>query len=301
MKRCLILVMALTLLVSFFPFASCGEQTCKEKQIIEMTYRYLISKADQLQGVHSKAIKSQITWRFQSAVLEATRVITLSDDKLGNPIKMQFSETATGLPESETPTLTGALKKLAKRTGEGLWAVSIVDWEWEFDERTSEVKAKNSEAVKLLGEISVRTYNNTKYGYSINYPPGWNILDAIQEAVSISFVSADGTMEAAIFLFYLPKVPNLGLRYYAEQRIASFHPDSYQIQTAEGNREVSGIVADIIGLRFDYMGGKINYGAKWYFIERDEKIFEILTVSRSVAIEGMTNLFDPYSSLQFQP
>ena len=71
---------------------------------------------------------------------------------------------------------------------------------------------------------------------------------------------------------------------------------------AEGNETVGGIVADIVGFRFDDLLGKIAYDAKWYFIEKDDKVYEILSIAIPMPVEGMTTiLFDPYTSFQFQP
>ena len=191
---------------------------------------------------------------------------------------------------------------LAQDEGDGLWVVSIGEWELEFNERTNEVKARNNEAAKLLEETTLRTYHNTKYGYSVNYPPEWNVLDIIKEGVNISSVSAGGTMVRAIFLNCLPMIPSLSLRDYAEQRVESFRHDSYQIDMAEGNPTVGGIVADIVAFRFDDLFGKNTYDAKWYFIEKDDKVYEILSIAIPMPVEGMmTNLFDPYSNFQFQP
>lgn len=303
MKRYIISALVAVLIASLLPVLGCwGEGAISEKQVIEATYNYLINKAEQLQGVRAELKEHEIAWAFTSAVLDATREAIYSDDGFGKSVEVQFPEKS--MPENSIPTSTGALKTFVKYKGDVLWSVYISMWEWEFEfnEKTNEVRAKNNEAAKLLEEITLRTYHNTKYGYSINYPPKWNVLDAIKEGVNISSVSADGTMVSAIFLFSLPKIPSLSLREYAEQRVKSFRHESYQIDMAEGNQTVGGIVADIVGFRFDDLLGKIAYDAKWYFIEKDDKVYEILSIAIPMPVEGMmTNLFDPYSSFQFQP
>jgi hypothetical protein len=304
-KRLVMVALVTILITSLLPVFGCkGEEAISEKRVLEITYKNLMDRAEQLQGNNAVIMQGQIAWAFTSSVIDATKEAINSDDGFGKSVQVQFPEKY--MPENSVPTSTGALKTFVKYKGDAIWIVSIStrEWEFEFNERTNEVKAKNNEAAKLLEEITLRTYHNTKYGYSVNYPPEWNVLDIIKEGVNISSVSADGTMVSAIFLFCLPKIPSLSLRDYAEQRVKSFRHDSYQIHIAEGNPTVGGIVADIVGLRFDNLeklGNYIGYEAKWYFIEKDEKVYEILTAARPMPFENMTSLFDPYTSFQFQP
>lgn len=310
-------VLALILIASLLPVFGCeGNGAISEKQVIEATYSYLINNAEQLQGSRAKLGKGQIDWGFHSAVLDAMREANYSDDGLGKSVEIYLDKQDTqmealnesiGIPRDASykmQTSSNALKMLTQDKGDGLWVVSINEWEFEFNDRTGEVRAKSNEAVKLLEEITLRTYHNTKYGYSLDYLPKWIVLDVIKEAVSISYVSSDGTMESAIFLNCLPMIPDFGLKEYAEERVRSFRHDSYQIRMAESNPTVGGIVADIIGLRFDdfeKLGNYIAYEAKWYFIEKDGRVYEILTVGRPMPFENMTILFDPYPSFQFKP
>ncbi len=307
--------LALVLIISLLPVFGChGGEAISEKRVIEATYDYLINKAEQLQGSRAKLSKGQIDWGFHSAVLNATSGAIYSDDGLGKSVEIYLDRRDTqmealnesiGIPTDASykiPTYSNALKMLAQDEGDGLWVVSINEWGLEFNERTGEVKAKNNEAAKLLEEITLRTYHNTKYAYSVNYPPEWNVLDIIKEGVNISSVNADGTMVRAIFLNCLPMIPNLSLRDYAEQRAESFRHDSYQIDMAEGNPTVGGIVADIVAFRFDDLFGKNTYDAKWYFIEKDDKVYEIITIAWPLPdIMNKTDLFDPYPSFRFQP
>lgn len=85
-----------------------------------------------------------------------------------------------------------------------MWIVSIGDWEWQLDEKTAEISALNDKATKLLEKITLRTYHNTKYGYSLKYPPEWDVLDVLKEGVSISSVATDGTIVYGIFIWCLP-------------------------------------------------------------------------------------------------
>lgn len=302
-KRYIIPTLVVVLIASLaLVFGSRGQEDIPEKHVIEATHNYLVNRAEQLQGNHAFLKKGEINWAFKSAVMSASREAIYSDDGLGKSVEIDLDTGDTSSEAmSEIPTWSNALEMLAQNRGNGLWVLTIGDWELEFDERTSEVKAANNEAAKLLEGITLRTYHNTKYGYSVDYPPDLNVLDAIQEAVSISYVSSDGTMERAIFLNCLPKILSLSLRDYAEQRVESFRHESYQIGMAEGNLAVGGIVADMVGLTFDYLLGKIAYDAKWYFVERDDKVYEILSIARPMPSGIRTYLFDPYTSFQFQP
>ena len=317
MKRYIMSALVAVLIASLLlVFGSRGQEDIPEKRVIEATYNYLINRAEQLQGSSAYLKKHQIDWRFHSAVMDATREIALSNTSRGKSVEMYFDMRDTeleatyqsaGLPKDASykiPTWSNALKMLAQNKGNRLWVVVIGDWELEFNERTTEVRAGNNEAAKLLEEITLRTYHNTKYGYSVNYPPEWNVLDVIKEAVSISYVSSDGTMERAIFVNFLPKIQGLGLNDYAEERVSSFPHEDYQIYLAEGNQNVGGIVAYITDFRFEnleILGNYIGYEARWYFIEKDEKICEILTVARPMPSGIRTYLFDPYTSFRFQP
>lgn len=306
MKRYIVSGLVVVLIVSLLlVFGNRGQEDIPEKCIIEATHNYLVNRAEQLQGNHAFLKKREISWAFKSAVMNANREVVYSDDGLGKSVEIYLDSGDTWLEAMNgIPTWSNALKMLAQNEGNGLWVVVIGDWELEFNERATEVRAGNNEAVKLLEEITLRTYHNTKYGYSVDYPPEWNVLDVIQEAVSISYVSSDGTMERAIFVNFLPRIQVLGLNDYAEERVNSFPHEDYQIYLAEGNQKVGGMVAYITDFRFESLetlGNYIDYEARWYFIEKDENICEILTVARPAPSGIRTYLFDPYTSFRFQP
>jgi len=306
MKRYIISGLVVVLTVSLvLVFVNRGQGDIPEKCIIEATHNYLVNRAEQLQGSQAFLKNGEINWAFESAVMSATTEAVHSVDGLGKLVEIHLDSGDTWLEAgNEIPTGSNALEMLAQNRGNGLWVVSIGDWELEFNERTVEVKAGNNKAAKLLEEITLRTYHNTKYGYSVDYPPELNVLDVVQEAVSISYVSSDGTMERAIFINFLPKIQGLGLNDYAEERVNSFPHEDYRIYLAEGNQKVGGIVAYITDFRFEsleILGNYIGYEARWYFIEKDENICEILTVARPMPSGIRTYLFDPYTSFRFQP
>ncbi|MBE0415504.1 MAG: hypothetical protein IBX36_03075 [Dehalococcoidia bacterium] len=174
MKRYFILILVLILVLTSGLTISCRQSKDKpswtEKQTIDYLYGYLVNKAGQLQDADTRAKKIIIGWGFRNAVFEANREALGEDDKLGELVYMQFGE----LP-LEIPTWVSALKRLAKYNGDGLWSVCIGNWKWQVNERTGEVAAQNEEAVKLLEDITHRTYRNSIYNYHIDYPVGWTV------------------------------------------------------------------------------------------------------------------------------
>ncbi len=162
-----------------------------EKQVIDYLYEYLVNKTEQLQEARAQAEKIIIGWGFQHAVLEAFKEV-LDEGELGELVYMQFGDSSL-----EIPTWVGALKKLAKYNGDGLWSVSISDWEWQVNERTGEVKAQNNEAAKLLGEITHETYRSTIYGYYLEYPVGWTVTQ-VDGGSSVLIVSPEPQLDMLI-------------------------------------------------------------------------------------------------------
>lgn len=167
-----------------------------EKQAIETAYDYLISKAEQLQGITAWLKRNSISWGFESAVLDV--VSEFKTDELGDLVNMQFGESIQGEPEPlKLSVFTSALEKIAKYDGNRWWAVSIGNYEWYVDERTSKVSAQNQEAANLLEELTLKTYYNGSYGYYFDYPPSWTINAEDENNVLIS----DNPKDARAFVF----------------------------------------------------------------------------------------------------
>jgi len=186
-----------------------------------MTYSQLIEKADDLQGVNSQAVKFLIRQKFESAILEA-----MQENPGGDFVKVYLGSDIPELDYLPVPTSSDALKQLVKRVGNNLWSVSIGDCEWQVNELTGVVTATNYEATMLFEEITLETYCNSTHGYCIDYPCGWDVLEVVEEAVTIALVSEDGIMESAIFVFNLPSLLSEELVGHAEQRISDFNVDS---------------------------------------------------------------------------
>lgn len=198
MKRYLIPILII-LVLSLGLVMGCGTSPAEDKlldeeQVIQMTYDYLTAKAGQLQGAQGEKII--IGWAFRNAVFAANKEALDENnlDKLGDLVDMQFSKL---LPSLRTPAWTGALEKLARYQGDGLWSVSIEDWEWELNERTGEVTAQNEEATKLLEEISHCIYHSNMYGYRIDYPAGWTVTEVGDEG-QILIVAHEPQVDIAV-------------------------------------------------------------------------------------------------------
>ena len=112
MKRYLIPALIAILVLASGLLSSCGEKgALTEKQVIQMTYDYLITKARQLQGAAQP--KDIIIWAlFRKAVSGASHEAVAEDDmdKLGELVYMQFDGLSPGQPKAlTTPTWEGAL------------------------------------------------------------------------------------------------------------------------------------------------------------------------------------------------
>jgi len=159
-----------------------------EQQVVQMTYDYLATKANKpplrtelswgTAGLQTPAVLAS-GWKsdFQLAILS---ISDLDGDEVGELVHMQFWL-------GSSSGWTGALKKIAKYQGNGLWFVSINDWEWQVNERTGEVLARNEETADLFVELSHRMYSTLTplcyeeyfqhFCYSISYPAGWTVTE----------------------------------------------------------------------------------------------------------------------------
>lgn len=167
MSRCIATtLLAVLLLVSGLPLACADDKpipdsaptpNLTEQQAIQALYDGLIAKAAQLQGDNAQTEKIVISMRFASAVNQALRE-TLEEPVSGGKtykwVDMRFD---AGAVSSPTSTTTESLKGLADYLGNGLWSISIGDWEWQLDENTGDISALNGETATLLEELTVNT------------------------------------------------------------------------------------------------------------------------------------------------
>lgn len=301
MKRYLIPTIIILVLASGL-LSSCGEKgALTEKQVIQMTYDYLITKARQLQGA-AQAKDIIIGALFRKAVLGASQKAVAEDDmdKLGELVYMQFDGLSPGQPEAlKTLTWEGALKKLAKYQGDGLWLVFIEDWEWEFNERTGEVIAQNEEAVKLLEEITLKTYYNSRYGYYLDYPPSWSVNDKDMSEVWI-YPSSPEASEAYIFIHVISEEELSafkGLLGYISTKLSLLQSQCYEFEVTEATPP-----------RIDYtyrlLKDSPRHEAKRYFVQHGSNVFEIVCSAELTAFVeyySLSPLYDPFDSFRFQP
>src|SRR4030042_1593317 len=112
-------------------FGCRSEGVISEKQVIEATYNYLINKAEQLQGLDAKLKENQITWQFESAIINAMRDVYLSEDidniKFGKSVELQFQTSPLSGQDTskKISTDTTVLERLAKSKDNNLWELSI--------------------------------------------------------------------------------------------------------------------------------------------------------------------------------
>ena len=184
MKRNTGLVLMAALMLVLLLIAGCGDSkdsgatepddnpNWTEKQAIEHLYDYLVTKAS-----HASYETNTICREFHNSHLDAFEEFTEGEgwiEELGTTVYVRICK---GLLIN-----TGVLKTLATYLSDGLWSVSV-GGKWQLDEETGEVEALDYEALELLEEITPRTYANSEYAYSINYPPSWNLDDKDNEHI----------------------------------------------------------------------------------------------------------------------
>jgi hypothetical protein len=133
-------------------FTSCGPKVSQEKQVLDMVYSNLIAKTEELQETSRIANRTVISWHFITAINEANRESLVNGD-IGDSIKVNYDFDIALKTEVDISTWTGALKKLATQKSNGIWKITISDWEFEFDEATNILEAKNIAAVELFQEL----------------------------------------------------------------------------------------------------------------------------------------------------
>jgi len=301
MKRCLIAILIISMFASGM-LVGCGTVIPKEKEVVEMTYEYLVAKSEASRGpVNSPQLS--IEWAFISAVHEANRE-AIHEGKFGKRVETTFGDPTLDMP---ILTSTAALKKLATYNENGLWSVSIGDWEWQFDERTGKVTAQNEEAAKFLEEeIPTKTYHNTRYGYYIDYPPSW-VVDESESDVMISLVSGEA-LTACIFIAMIDEA-ELGvygeMGEYMKAKLGAHKENWHQFDIVESSVETTGIPAMKIDYTFTLEEGQNKGEARAYFLEYDGVGYEIDSIAAEFADSpylepGACLLSDPYKTFRFQ-
>lgn len=298
MKRYLIQILIISVLASVV-LVGCGRErgALSEQQVIQMTYDYLTTRAEQLTGVEAELKEIEISWAFSNALTRALNEI--DRDKLGDLVYMQLSRPLPGTTTSlRTITWTGLLKKLAKYQGDGLWSVSIDDWEWEFNERTGEVIAQNEEAVNLLEEITLKTYHNTRYGYYLDYPPSWTINDEDKSKVWI-FPGSSEEGEVFVYIHVIEKVelaPFEGLQGYMVEKLSLLQSLCHEFELIEAT-------TSSIHYIYRLLSDSPKHEAKRYYVEYGSEVYEIVSSGAYAYDEyySFSLLYDPFDSFRFQP
>jgi hypothetical protein len=269
-----------------------------EKQVIDYLYEYLIDKARQLQGA-AQAKDIIIGASFRKAIIEATRDMTDEDDidKWGELI----TENAESMQEMSIWAFawTGALKRLADYDKDGWWSVIIGDSEWRVNERKKEVAAWNDEAAKLLEEITLETYYNSRYGYYLDYPPSWLVNDKDMSNVWI-YPSSPEASEAYIFIHVISEEELAafeGLLGYIATKLSLLQSQCYEFEVTEATPP-----------RIDYtyrlLKDSPRHEANRYFVQYGSKVYEIVCSAELTAFTehySLSPLYDQFESFRFQP
>lgn len=271
---------------------SCVDRgTLTEKQVIEMTYTKLMDRAERLQGSNAAIAQGEISWAFNRAVLDAMSEAISSGDLFGESVQVRFPQKY--MPEYSIATWTGALKKCVKYKGGGIWSVSISGDEWQFIERTGEVTARNEQAAKLLEEITLKTYHNSRYGYYVDYPPSWTINEVDKSGVGLF----SDSLEAFVLIGVIEEeelAAYKGLQGYIEGRLSYFQSQYHAFELTE-----------VSTMRVDYTymlrEDAARYEAKHYFLQHGSRVYEIVCSAIQPRFESLSTLYDAYSSFRFQP
>jgi hypothetical protein len=298
-RRYPILILAAILVLTVLLLSSCGEhRALTEKQVIQMTYDYLITKAEQLQGVYAEGEKITIAWAFRGAVLEANSE-ALEKDDLGELVEMELDKPSPGQPEPlKTLTWTGALKKLAKYQGDGLWLVSISDWGWWVNERTGEVTAQNEKAVKLLEEITLKTYCNHEYSYCFDYPPSWVVIN--QSISGVLICSPDSKSNV---LTEVNDQRYTDLNEYMLAKVSWLKDLFYEVEINEST-DIHDKGYTVKRIEYTCLAGGQRWDNRHYFVLYEGKVYEIVSSAVPTAFEeyhSLSPLYDPFDSFRFQP
>jgi hypothetical protein len=203
-------------------------------------------------------------------------------------------EFEVGGQESSTLTTTESLKKLAEYIGSGLWSISIADWEWQLDETTGEVTSLNEEAAKLLEEIALKTYHNSEYGYSIDYPPSWILEDDNKAEVFLSQKSGESVV-AFIFVGVIEETQLAtygGLQAFMDGRLLQRQTSSFEFELTERTDTT-------MSYTWTIRQGDPTFEVKHYFVEQWSRLYELVAAATKRDYPPCSYLYDPYSSLRF--
>lgn len=157
-----------------------------EKSVVDYLYGYLIGKAGQLETPKAEAEKIIIGNRFNNAVMDANRAYLREADVryliASRKVHIDYaSKTSLGIADKYGPLgmdiYAASFTRLARYLGEEGYQVTIGDLEWRVNMKTKEVKPWNEEATELLQDVTHNTYHNALYGYHIDYPVGWQVVN----------------------------------------------------------------------------------------------------------------------------
>ncbi len=294
-KRLCLLILSILVLASGLPLGCIVKEkgTWTERQVIDYVYDYLIKKAKQLQGA-ANGENLIIQAKFKKAIIEATWDMEDEDDisKWGNLI-------AENITSIWAYAYTGALKRLVEYEKDGWWSVTIGNYEWRVHEKDRDIIAWNGEAIKLLEEITLKTYYNGKYGYYLDYPPSWSVNDLDKSKVWI-YPSESEANEAYIYINVI-----------SEEELSAFE-DSVEyiasklslIQSQVNNFELIDASPPRIHYTYSFLKDSPRIEVMRYFVNYRRKLYEIVCsgeISFYFEFNSVSPLYDPFENFRFKP
>jgi hypothetical protein len=306
MRQYILQILVILVFSSFLLISGCNEKMTQteqqgeltEKEVIQIAYDYLTTKASQLQGA-AQGIDIVIQASFIKAIREATR--DMMDEKEIEDWGDLISDNIESSEEKSiwTATWTGALERIAEYTTDGWWLVTIGDSVWRVSEKNKDIVAWNEEALKLLEEITLKTYYNGKYGYYLDYPPSWFVNDIDMSKVWI-YPSEPKANEAYIYI-----------NVTSEEELSAFE-DSVEyiasklnlIQSQINNFELIDASPPRIHYTYSFLKDSPRIEVMRYFLNYRRKLYEIVCsseISFYFKLNSISPLYDPFESFRFHP
>lgn len=287
MKKYFIISLTI-LLLSSLSIISCVKEVPKEKQILEETYKYLITEA---KNSSANSAMLSIDWKFHSALIEENRKAILSGDNLGKEVELDFLAPLESISDDVSLTVyISALKNIVKNKENGFWSIAINEWIFQYNEDEVVVTALNQEAANLIDSIKLETYYNIKNGYYIDYPAGWTVDDTNSDAVVIKGEFYQDAMMIA--------VDNLGfveLDQYIEGRVLWFVIGSWEIDIIQKvDFYYENYPARKVDFSYFIVEDDDEYRARTYFIVKNGKVYQLF-----VSASQPDFLYDPIASFHF--
>jgi len=263
-ERRLVFILVLFLLASSL-LVACDRPALTEKQVLELTHEYLTTTARDLQGLQGWARSLAVEQKIVDAVLDAS-----DPTDWGESVQLDF------IGKGPISTGVNALKKLVTYKGEEEWHVVLGDWEWILNEESGVVRPLSDGAQALLQDISLDTYQNSKYGYSVDYPPDWIVLEKASNALVICKPTLTADFRILVFdefaALLQEKEQESILNSWVVWRVASLQDDLEGFQLGESNPGFP-----VFQVHYTYLADGANWERLHYFVLEQETVYEVMS------------------------